>query len=91
MHPLILSWPSAAFYNKAIRSGLADPLAQRPIVEGIPWQQVQPWDERRLRALAASANATTDDMETLPRDLQPPPQHSEERHRFLLVDNPSVE
>eukprot|EP00959_Pyramimonas_sp_CCMP1952_P160267 3352179-Pyramimonas_sp.AAC.1 len=30
-------------------------------------------------------------METLLRDLQPPSQHPEERHRFLLVDNPSVE
>eukprot|EP00959_Pyramimonas_sp_CCMP1952_P224899 4702684-Pyramimonas_sp.AAC.1 len=30
-------------------------------------------------------------METLLRDLQPPPQPSDERHQFLLVDNPSVE
>eukprot|EP00959_Pyramimonas_sp_CCMP1952_P359778 7533385-Pyramimonas_sp.AAC.1 len=63
MRPLILSWPNVAFYNKAIRSGLADPLAQRPIVKGMPWQQVQTRGERRLQALAASANTTTDDME----------------------------
>eukprot|EP00959_Pyramimonas_sp_CCMP1952_P194273 4062487-Pyramimonas_sp.AAC.1 len=63
MHPLILSWPNVAFYNKAIESGLTEPLTQRPIVEGIPWQQVQPWGDRRLQALAASANTTTDDME----------------------------
>eukprot|EP00959_Pyramimonas_sp_CCMP1952_P179092 3744007-Pyramimonas_sp.AAC.1 len=80
MHPLLLSWPNVAFYNRAIRTGLTNPLAQRPIVEGLPRQQVRPWDEGRLWALAESVNTTTGDMETLLRDLQPPPQPSEERH-----------
>eukprot|EP00959_Pyramimonas_sp_CCMP1952_P405173 8491885-Pyramimonas_sp.AAC.1 len=32
MHALLLPWPNVVFYNKAIKTGLTDPLRQRPLV-----------------------------------------------------------
>eukprot|EP00959_Pyramimonas_sp_CCMP1952_P011935 251887-Pyramimonas_sp.AAC.1 len=74
-----------------MRTGLTDPLRQRPLVAGLPWQQILPWDSARLIELAEATESTPEDLEERLRDFQPPPQHPEERHRFLLVDNPSLE
>eukprot|EP00959_Pyramimonas_sp_CCMP1952_P004457 93330-Pyramimonas_sp.AAC.1 len=71
MCPLLLAWPNAAFYNNAMRSGLTDPLTQRPLIEGLPWQELRPWDNDRLEALAKAASTPKDDMEKMLRDLMP--------------------
>eukprot|EP00959_Pyramimonas_sp_CCMP1952_P278538 5823778-Pyramimonas_sp.AAC.1 len=90
-HPLLLSWPSAAFYNNSIRTGLTDPLTQRPPVAGLPWREPLPWDNERLEALAKATATPSEDLEKLLRELAPEPQSPKERHRFLLVDSPSLE
>eukprot|EP00959_Pyramimonas_sp_CCMP1952_P392209 8218480-Pyramimonas_sp.AAC.1 len=74
-----------------MRTGLTDPLRQRPSVIGLPWQEILPWDSARLIELAEATESTPEDLAKLLRDLQPTPQHPDERHRFLLVDNPSLE
>eukprot|EP00959_Pyramimonas_sp_CCMP1952_P042060 879557-Pyramimonas_sp.AAC.1 len=78
MHPLLLAWSNAAFYNNTMRSGLTDPFTQRPLVD-------------RVEALAKAASTPKDDMEKMLRDLMPGTRCKEERHRFLLVDSPSLE
>eukprot|EP00959_Pyramimonas_sp_CCMP1952_P248462 5193398-Pyramimonas_sp.AAC.1 len=52
MHPLLLDWPNWVFYNNTMQTGLADPLTQRPLVKGLPWQEFQPWSNVRLEELA---------------------------------------
>eukprot|EP00959_Pyramimonas_sp_CCMP1952_P331980 6951520-Pyramimonas_sp.AAC.1 len=64
MHPLILSWPNVAFYNKASYSVWAH---RPPGAEADRGRNAAAagatLGRRRLQALAASANTTTDDME----------------------------
>eukprot|EP00959_Pyramimonas_sp_CCMP1952_P401913 8421919-Pyramimonas_sp.AAC.1 len=79
MHPLLLSWPNVAFYNNSIRSGLTDPFTQRPLVEGLPWRELLPWDRERLEALAEATAPPTEDLEKLLRDLAPEPQSLEKK------------
>eukprot|EP00959_Pyramimonas_sp_CCMP1952_P183478 3836299-Pyramimonas_sp.AAC.1 len=67
MHLLLLAWPNFAFYNNTIRTGLTDPLTQRPLVEGLPLQDVRPWDDTRAGELATAASTTKDDMEKMLR------------------------
>eukprot|EP00959_Pyramimonas_sp_CCMP1952_P259781 5431585-Pyramimonas_sp.AAC.1 len=71
MHSPLLAWPNFAFYNNAMHSGLTDPLTQRPLVEGLPWQEVPPWDDTRAGELATAAATTKDDMEKTLRGLMP--------------------
>eukprot|EP00959_Pyramimonas_sp_CCMP1952_P136420 2854691-Pyramimonas_sp.AAC.1 len=88
MRPLLLPWPNVAFYND---TGLTDPFAQRPLIEGLPWRKLLPWDNKRLEALAEATATPSEDLEKMLRGLAPAPHRPEERHRFLLVDNPSLE
>eukprot|EP00959_Pyramimonas_sp_CCMP1952_P291129 6089912-Pyramimonas_sp.AAC.1 len=72
-----------------MHTGLTDPLSQRPLIEGLPWRDFLPWSD--TIDLAKAAGITKDDMEHMLRGLDPGNQHKDERHRFLLVDNPSLE
>eukprot|EP00959_Pyramimonas_sp_CCMP1952_P294798 6165879-Pyramimonas_sp.AAC.1 len=67
-----------------MRSGLADPFAQRPLIKGLPWRKLLPWDDKRLEVLAEATATPMEDMEEMLRDLAPGPHREEERHRFLL-------
>eukprot|EP00959_Pyramimonas_sp_CCMP1952_P384616 8060550-Pyramimonas_sp.AAC.1 len=52
MHPQLLAFPNAAYYGKGMKSGILDPLRERPIVEGIPWRGISAWESGRLTKLA---------------------------------------
>eukprot|EP00959_Pyramimonas_sp_CCMP1952_P450647 9435509-Pyramimonas_sp.AAC.1 len=74
MHPLLLTLPNVAFCNNLIRTGLTDPFKQRPLVEGLPWRELLPWDGERLEALAKATDTPVEDLEKLLRELAPEPQ-----------------
>eukprot|EP00959_Pyramimonas_sp_CCMP1952_P173532 3626254-Pyramimonas_sp.AAC.1 len=74
-----------------MHTGLTDPLSQRPLIEGPPWRGSLPWNDTRVVDLAKAAGTTKDDMEHRLRGLDPGDQRKEERHRLLVVDNPSLE
>ena len=42
MHPTLLQWPSFAFYNGLLVSGLLNPLIERPPIAGLPWRKAKP-------------------------------------------------
>eukprot|EP00959_Pyramimonas_sp_CCMP1952_P301458 6307294-Pyramimonas_sp.AAC.1 len=62
MHPQLLACPNAAYYGKGMTIGIMSPLRDRPIVEGIPWGDITPWEPGRLTELANLTGSDEDDL-----------------------------
>ncbi len=89
MHPQLLAFPNAAYYRKGMKSGILDPLRERPIVEGIPWRDIRVWEPERLAKLATLTGSDESDLRATLEPLDPP--LSPDKHRFLMVHAPSWE
>eukprot|EP00959_Pyramimonas_sp_CCMP1952_P304755 6378092-Pyramimonas_sp.AAC.1 len=63
-----------------MRTGLVDPLTQRPLVKGLPWQEFRPWSDDKLEELARATRTSSDDMRKMLVDLDPGKQPPGELH-----------
>eukprot|EP00959_Pyramimonas_sp_CCMP1952_P150895 3158006-Pyramimonas_sp.AAC.1 len=73
MHPQLLAFPSAAYYGNGMKSGILDPLGERPIVEGTPWRGISAWEPGRLKKLAELTESDEGDLRATLGQLDPPP------------------
>eukprot|EP00959_Pyramimonas_sp_CCMP1952_P247438 5172532-Pyramimonas_sp.AAC.1 len=61
-HPDVLGSSRLAYYGKKIESGLATPLQDRPLVNGLPWVMHRPLDNERLETVAKKLGKDVDEF-----------------------------
>ncbi|CAK0888961.1 unnamed protein product, partial [Prorocentrum cordatum] len=89
--PDVLGFPRFAYHDKKIESGLATPLQDRPIVNGLPWVTHRPLDTERLETVAKKRGKDVDEFRYDICDLHTDAMTSGDVHRALTIDNPHAD
>ena len=90
MHPQLLAWPNWAFYADVMTTGIMNPVRSLPVDDLLPWRDILDWDPNRAFRLAELTNSDPEELNRLLEKLHPAGGDGD-KHRYLLVDNPSLE